>query len=69
VPSFLGRRVLPNFPLEEIVPFIDWTWFFTAFELKGRYPEILDDPTVGEAARDLFADAQKILDRIVKRAW
>jgi 5-methyltetrahydrofolate--homocysteine methyltransferase len=67
VPSFTGRRVLPNFPLEEIVPFIDWTWFFTAFELKGRYPEILDDPTVGEVARDLFADAQKILDRIVKR--
>jgi 5-methyltetrahydrofolate--homocysteine methyltransferase len=74
VPSFLGRRVLPNFPLEEIVPFIDWTWFFTAFELKGRYPEILHDTTsveggstVGEVARELFADAQKILDRIVKR--
>ena len=66
-PSFLGRRILPNFPLEEIVPFIDWTWFFTAFELKGRYPEILQDEVVGEAARELFEDAQKILDRIVKR--
>jgi 5-methyltetrahydrofolate--homocysteine methyltransferase len=67
VPSFLGRRVLPNFPLEEIVPFIDWTWFFTAFELRGKYPEIFNDAIVGEAARDHFEQAQKVLDRIVKR--
>ncbi len=67
VPSFLGRRILPNFPIEEIVPFIDWTWFFTAFELKGVYPAILDDPTVGEVAREHFKEAQAILDTIVKR--
>ncbi|MDF2440378.1 MAG: 5-methyltetrahydrofolate--homocysteine methyltransferase [Abditibacteriota bacterium] len=66
-PAFTGFKVLHNFPLEEIVSYIDWTWFFTAFELKGIYPEILDDPIVGEQARILFEDAQKVLDRIIKR--
>ena len=60
-PAFIGRhRVEPK--LADLVPYIDWTFFFSAWELKGRYPEILDDPTVGEAARDLFASAQAMLD-------
>ncbi|MDQ3815197.1 MAG: methionine synthase, partial [Armatimonadota bacterium] len=67
VPSFLGLRMLYRFPLEEIVPFIDWSPFFHTWELKGNYPSILEDEVVGPVARELFNDAQKILDIIVKR--
>jgi 5-methyltetrahydrofolate--homocysteine methyltransferase len=66
-PSFLGCRVLRDFPLEELVPYIDWSPFFMAWELRGKYPHILSDATVGHEARKLFADAQKLLDRIVQR--
>jgi 5-methyltetrahydrofolate--homocysteine methyltransferase len=65
-PSFLGRRVIADQPLEELVPFIDWTFFFTAWELRGRYPAILEHPKYGAAARDLFADGKKKLEEIVK---
>jgi 5-methyltetrahydrofolate--homocysteine methyltransferase len=63
-PSFLGRRLV-DLPLSELVPFIDWTYFFAAWELKGRYPAILDHPQYGPAARDLFDQATRLLDRIV----
>ncbi|MCH7598365.1 MAG: HYR domain-containing protein, partial [Myxococcales bacterium] len=66
-PEFLGRRVLTDFDLEEIVPYIDWTFFFSAWELKGRYPKILEHPEMGEAARDLFANGQSLLARIVEQ--
>src|SRR5206468_1370491 len=49
-------------------PFIDWTFFFTAWELKGRYPQILDHPDHGEAARSLYADGQELLDEIERDA-
>jgi 5-methyltetrahydrofolate--homocysteine methyltransferase len=65
-PAFSGRRVLEDFPLGELVPYIDWTFFFHAWELRGKFPQILDHPELGKAARDLFADAQKLLDRIVR---
>jgi 5-methyltetrahydrofolate--homocysteine methyltransferase len=65
-PAFIGRRVLASVPLRDIVPYIDWTFFFTAWELKGRFPAILDHPQYGEAARDLYAAAQLLLDRIVR---
>jgi len=65
VPDFLGIRVLDPVPLEEIVPYIDWTPFFHAWELRGIYPDILDRPGVGEAARELFDNARKLLDEIV----
>ncbi len=65
VPWFLGRRTVEP-SLDELVPFIDWTFFFSAWELKGRYPAILDDPTIGAAARDLFQHAKSVLDRIVR---
>ncbi len=65
-PSFLGLRVLDDYPLGELVGRIDWTPFFQTWELAGHYPAILDDPTVGAAARNLFADAQRMLDRIVR---
>jgi len=66
VPAFLGRRELRNFPLQQIVPYIDWTFFFTAWELAGSFPAILDHPKYGEAARDLYGAGQRILDEIVK---
>jgi 5-methyltetrahydrofolate--homocysteine methyltransferase len=65
-PAFLGRRVLREFPLAEIVPYIDWSPFFMAWELSGKYPAILDDARVGLEARKLFSDAGKLLDRIVR---
>jgi len=64
-PSFLGTRVLDPFPLDHIVPYIDWTPFFHAWELRGRYPQILEDQKVGERARELFTDARELLKRIV----
>ena len=65
VPAFLGARQV-EVPLEKLVPFIDWTFFFSAWELKGRFPAILDDPAQGAAARDLFEQAQTLLTRIIR---
>ncbi|MBZ5637300.1 MAG: methionine synthase [Acidobacteriia bacterium] len=64
-PSFVGTLVLDDVPLGELVPYIDWTPFFHAWELKGVYPRILDDPRFGAAARELHVAARKLLDRIV----
>ena len=64
-PAFTGTRVLDPFPLDRLVPFIDWSPFFHTWELRGRYPQILDDPKVGERAAELFRDAQKLLKDIV----
>jgi 5-methyltetrahydrofolate--homocysteine methyltransferase len=64
-PSFTGRRLVAEVPLGELARFIDWTFFFTAWELRGRFPAILDDPERGAAARSLYADATRLLDRIV----
>jgi 5-methyltetrahydrofolate--homocysteine methyltransferase len=65
VPAFTGRRVLRDFPLGEIVPYIDWSPFFMTWELSGKYPQILSDRVVGEQARSLFEDAQRLLKRLV----
>ncbi|MDH3686446.1 MAG: methionine synthase, partial [Myxococcales bacterium] len=65
-PETLGRRVLDDVPLEELRPFIDWTFFFSAWELKGRFPKILDHPKIGEAARELYGHATELLDRIIE---
>jgi 5-methyltetrahydrofolate--homocysteine methyltransferase len=65
-PTFLGARTLLRYPLDELVGRIDWTPFFQAWELKGRYPAILEDPAVGETARSLHADALTLLERIVR---
>ena len=64
-PAFTGRRVLEDVPLGELVPYIDWTFFFSAWELKGRFPKILDSPKYGEAARELYENGRALLDRIV----
>jgi 5-methyltetrahydrofolate--homocysteine methyltransferase len=65
-PEFLGAKVYDPVPLEEIVPFIDWAPFFSAWELHGRFPQILEDEVVGVEAKKLFADGQKLLAQIVR---
>ncbi len=67
VPRFLGTHVLADFPLSTLVEYIDWSPFFQTWELKGKYPKILSDPKVGEAARKLFEDATQLLDEIVSK--
>jgi len=66
IPEFLGTRVLEDLPLEKLFGYIDWSPFFLTWELRGKYPKILDDPKLGEAARKLFNDAQTMLDHIVQ---
>ncbi len=63
-PSFVGRRVVDQ-PLAELARYIDWQFFFTAWELKGKFPQILEHPTYGEAARDLYDNGRKLLDTII----
>jgi 5-methyltetrahydrofolate--homocysteine methyltransferase len=64
VPAFLGTRILDSVPLEQIVPYIDWSPFFMSWELKGKYPKIFEDPERGPRARELFDDARELLGRI-----
>jgi len=64
-----GLHVLQDISLEQIEPYIDWTFFFHAWELKGRYPKILDDAHKGEEARRLFADAQGMLKQLIGEKW
>jgi 5-methyltetrahydrofolate--homocysteine methyltransferase len=66
-PGFFGTRRLPAFPLEELLPYIDWTPFFHAWELKGTYPRILEHPEHGKAARELYEAAQALLQGIVDK--
>ncbi|MBK8013751.1 MAG: methionine synthase [Deltaproteobacteria bacterium] len=66
-PQSLGVTPLLGYPLERLIPRIDWTPFFATWELKGRYPAILDDTTVGAHAKELFEDAQAMLKRIVNQ--
>ncbi|HZR88602.1 MAG TPA: methionine synthase [Bradyrhizobium sp.] len=68
-PTFLGTRTFTDYDLAELVPYIDWTPFFQTWELAGRFPAILDDAKVGEAARSLYDDARKMLGQIVKEKW
>ena len=64
-PSFLGTRVLGEFPLETLRNYIDWSPFFLTWELKGKYPRIFEDPRYGDEARTLYTDANRLLDRII----
>jgi 5-methyltetrahydrofolate--homocysteine methyltransferase len=65
-PCFTGIRALEDYPLQELVPLIDWTPFFQTWEMAGHYPAILSDPVMGAAASSLFRDAGELLDRIVR---
>jgi 5-methyltetrahydrofolate--homocysteine methyltransferase len=68
-PKLLGVKALKNYPLEKLVACIDWGPFFQTWDLAGPYPAILDDAVVGEEARRVFAEAQQMLDRVVKGRW
>ncbi|MHB1292436.1 MAG: methionine synthase [Sulfuricella sp.] len=68
-PTFIGLKAFHDYPLAEIAERIDWTPFFQAWELHGRYPKILTDVVVGEEAKKLFADAQAMLKRIIEEKW
>jgi 5-methyltetrahydrofolate--homocysteine methyltransferase len=68
-PSFTGTRTFRTYDVAEIIDYIDWTPFFQTWELKGRFPAILDDEKQGAAARQLYDDAQRMLERIVKERW
>ncbi|ATN34955.1 methionine synthase [Rhizobium sp. ACO-34A] len=68
-PSFLGTKVFEDYDLAELARYIDWTPFFQTWELKGRYPAILEDEKQGEAARQLFSDAQSMLKKIIDEKW
>jgi len=69
VPAQLGITVLDDIDLNDIVPYIDWTFFFHAWQLKGRYPKILNDEVKGEEARKLYADATEMLDKVITEKW
>ncbi|MBB3772100.1 5-methyltetrahydrofolate--homocysteine methyltransferase [Angulomicrobium tetraedrale] len=69
VPGFIGTRVFESYDLGELVPYIDWSPFFQSWELAGQFPAILDDPKVGIAARALYDDARRMLERIVTEKW
>lgn len=68
-PTFLGTRVFENYDLAEIAKYIDWTPFFQAWELKGRFPAVLEDKDQGPAARQLWDDAQKMLKEVIQKNW
>ena len=68
-PKFIGRRLFKNFALSDIAKYIDWTPFFQTWDLAGKFPAILDDEVVGVEARKVFADAQTLLDKLIKGQW
>jgi 5-methyltetrahydrofolate--homocysteine methyltransferase len=69
VPAHPGIQVFEDIPIREIARYIDWTFFFHAWQLKGRFPQILDDPEKGEEARKLHDDAHAMLERIIEEKW
>ena len=69
VPKKPGIQVLKDYPLEELVPYIDWTPFFIAWELAGKFPRILEDEIVGKEATQLYKDAREMLDQLVAEKW
>jgi 5-methyltetrahydrofolate--homocysteine methyltransferase len=68
-PAFLGTCVLSPLPLALLAEYVDWTPFFHVWELRGRYPDVLDDPTYGEEARRLYRDARALLEEIIAHGW
>lgn len=68
-PQFLGTKIFEDYPLDEIRKYIDWTPFFQTWEMKGRYPKIFEDKNVGDEAKKLFDDANKMLDYIIENKY
>jgi 5-methyltetrahydrofolate--homocysteine methyltransferase len=69
VPTFLGVKAFEDYPLQELVSYIDWMPFFNAWEFAGKFPDILKDEIVGEAARNLYADATRMLSQLIEEKW
>jgi 5-methyltetrahydrofolate--homocysteine methyltransferase len=69
VPKFAGVRAFENIALEELVRYIDWMPFFNAWEFAGKFPDVLTDPVVGEAASNLYADARRVLKQMIAERW
>jgi len=69
VPKMAGVRRFENLPLEELVRYIDWMPFFNAWEFAGKFPDVLTDPVVGEAASNLYADARRMLKQMISERW
>jgi len=69
VPTFLGLRTFDDYPLQELVAYIDWMPFFNAWEFAGKFPDILQDKVVGEAASNLYADATRMLNTLIAEKW
>ena len=69
VPTFLGRKSFEDYLLRELVPYIDWMPFFNAWEFAGKFPDILQDKIVGEAASSLYADATRMLNQLIDEKW
>jgi 5-methyltetrahydrofolate--homocysteine methyltransferase len=65
-PSFTGIRVFDDFPLADIKEYISWVFFFIVWQMRGKFPDLLDDPKIGKEARKLFDDARQLLDRIIR---
>ncbi|MDH3697826.1 MAG: methionine synthase, partial [Flavobacteriaceae bacterium] len=68
-PRELGVKVIEELDIDKIIPYIDWTPFFRSWDLHGKYPDILEDEKVGKQARELFADAQQMLQKIMEEKW
>jgi 5-methyltetrahydrofolate--homocysteine methyltransferase len=68
-PAITGTKVFENYPLDELVPYIDWTPFFHSWEMKGSFPKIFDDPERGTEAKKLFHDAQNMLKELIREKW
>jgi len=68
-PNFVGAKTLENINLQDVIEYIDWTFFFHAWKLNGKYPAILKDPIKGEEASRLFNDAQQMLDLMFSESW
>ena len=68
-PAFIGKKIFDNYPLNEIREYIDWTFFFHAWKITGKYPAIFDDILKGEEAKKLYDDAQQMLDKIIAENW
>ncbi len=68
-PSFTGTKLLNDYPLEEIAQYIDWQPFFIAWEMHGKFPQILSDAVIGNEATKLYNDAKALLDKIIREKW
>jgi 5-methyltetrahydrofolate--homocysteine methyltransferase len=66
-PQFIGRKIYSDFSVHQLIPYIDWTFFFNAWEIRGKYPDILTHPEKGKEASKLYADAMAMLDTIIKK--